>query len=431
MQYGEDDLCFIIWLLGEVGIWFCFIVDMWLYIDVVEFCDSQQGYEKGLMLFLVLLLGQQLVGVDVVWEMVCCYCVVEQQVSICDYNYCEVMVDMNVQVDVICGEIIIFGEVYYWGDNYLIVGNVYDCYLVLEFGVFYVCFCYECYLNGQIWMQVIISCLMFCLGQVLKVIGGEEVVREFVDGVFIMVMYSYVWCDVDFVVEFVGILDSLDVGYWFEFGVCLVMVGMLLVCVISIWENDIYGYIDKYGCYWVNMLFDWVCWEIGFESLWVCQLWLYVGDIYGLYLLLLVGMEVVIGFEDGNFDWLYIVGVLYDLVYGDYVIICNDKCNVLCILVNNKICFDDECGKEYIKVSMEYGGKSQLNLGYLVDSDRQLCGEGFELRIDSWGVIWVQKGIFISVDGQVQVQGQVLVMELVVSLLKGVVNQVMEWGSIM
>jgi type VI secretion system secreted protein VgrG len=50
MQYGEDDLHFITRLLGEVGIWFRFTTDTRLNIDVVEFYDGQQGYEKGLTL---------------------------------------------------------------------------------------------------------------------------------------------------------------------------------------------------------------------------------------------------------------------------------------------------------------------------------------------------------------------------------------------
>ncbi|NYY75366.1 hypothetical protein DMI60_19615 [Escherichia coli] len=45
---------------------------------------------------------------------------------------------------------------------------------------------------------------------------------------------------------------------------------------------------------------------------------------------------------------------------------------------------DDERGKEHIKVSTEYGGKSQLNLGHLVDAGKQQRGEGFELRTDLW-----------------------------------------------
>ncbi|MBD8216885.1 DUF2345 domain-containing protein, partial [Erwinia persicina] len=49
--------------------------------------------------------------------------------------------------------------------------------------------------------------------------------------------------------------------------------------------------------------------------------------------------------------------------------------------------------------------KSQLNLGHLVDGEKQRRGEGFELRTDSWGAIRAQKGIFISADGQAKAQG--------------------------
>ncbi len=68
MQYGEDDLRFITRLLGEVGIWFRFSADTRLHIDVAEFCDSQQGYEKGLTLPSVPPSGQQSAGVDAVWR---------------------------------------------------------------------------------------------------------------------------------------------------------------------------------------------------------------------------------------------------------------------------------------------------------------------------------------------------------------------------
>ncbi|MGK3285920.1 type VI secretion system Vgr family protein, partial [Klebsiella pneumoniae] len=114
----------------------------------------------------------------------------------------------------------------------------------------------------------------------------------------------------------------------------------------------------------------------------------------------------------------------------DHVTIRNDKRNVLRTPANNKIRLDDERGKEHIKVSTEYGGKSQLNLGHLVDAEKQPRGDGFELRTDSWGAIRAQKGMFISADGQAQAQGQVLAMEPAVSLLKGAVNQVTEWGSL-
>lgn len=430
MQCGEDDLRFITRLLGEVGIWFRFTADTRLHIDVAEFCDSQQGYEKGLTLPSVPPSGQQSAGVDAVWEMACRHRVVEQQVSTRDYNYREATADMNAQVDVTRGETTTFGEAYHWGDNYLTAGNVHDRHPAPESGAFYARLRHERYLNGQTRMQATTSCPTLCPGQVLKVTGGEEVAREFADGVLITAMHSHARRDADFAVEFAGIPDSPDVGYRPEPGARPVMAGTLPARVTSTRENDTYGHIDKHGRYRVNMLFDRARWETGFESLWVRQSRPYAGDTYGLHLPLLAGTEVAIGFEDGNPDRPYIAGVLHDSAHGDHVTIRNDKRNVLRTPANNKIRLDDERGKEHIKVSTEYGGKSQLNLGHLVDSDRQPRGEGFELRTDSWGAIRAQKGIFISADGQVQAQGQVLAMEPAVSLLKGAVNQVTEWGSI-
>lgn len=430
MQYGEDDLRFITRLLGEVGIWFRFTADTRLHIDVAEFCDSQQGYEKGLTLPSVPPSGQQSAGVDAVWEMACRHRVVEQQVSTRDYNYREATADMNAQVDVTRGETTTFGEAYHWGDNYLTAGNAHDRHPAPESGAFYARLRHERYLNGQTRMQAITSCPTLCPGQVLKVIGGEEVAREFAEGVLVTAMHSHARRDADFAVEFAGIPDSPDVGYRPEPGARPVMAGTLPARVTSTRENDTYGHIDKHGRYRVNMLFDRARWETGFESLWVRQSRPYAGDTFGLHLPLLAGTEVAIGFEDGNPDRPYIAGVLHDSAHGDHVTIRNDKRNVLRTPANNKIRLDDERGKEHIKVSTEYGGKSQLNLGHLVDAEKQPRGDGFELRTDSWGAIRAQKGMFISADGQAQAQGQVLAMEPAVSLLKGAVNQVTEWGSL-
>lgn len=411
MQYGEDDLRFITRLLGEVGIWFRFTADTRLHIDVAEFCDSQQGYVKGLTLLSVPPSGQQSAGVDAVWGMACRHRVVEQQVSTRDYNYREATADMNAQVDVTRGETTTFGEAYHWGDNYLTAGNVHDRHPAPESGAFYARLRHERYLNGQTRMQATTSCPTLCPGQVLKVTGGEKVAGEFADGVLITAMHSHARRDADFTVEFAGIPDSPDVGYRPEPGARPVMAGTLPARVTSTRENDTYGHIDKHGRYRVNMLFDRARWETGFESLWVRQARPYAGDTYGLHLPLLAGTEVAIGFEDGNPDRPYIAGVLHDSAHGDHVTIRNDKRNVLRTPANNKIRLDDERGKEHIKVSTEYGGKSQLNLGHLVNSDRQPRGEGFELRTDSWGAIRAQKGIFISADGQAQAQGQALDME--------------------
>jgi len=119
MQYGENDLHFITRLLGEVGIWFRFTTDTRLNIDVVEFYDSQQGYEKGLTLPSVPPSGQHSQGVDSVWDMESRHNVVQKQVSTRDYNYRQATEDMNTLVDATGGDATTCGEAYHYGDNYL------------------------------------------------------------------------------------------------------------------------------------------------------------------------------------------------------------------------------------------------------------------------------------------------------------------------
>lgn len=417
MQYGENDLHFITRLLGEVGIWFRFTTDTRLNIDVVEFYDSQQEYEKGLTLQSVPPSGQHSKGVDSVWKMESHHNVVQKQVSTRDYNYRQATEDMNTLVDVTGGDATTYGEAYHWADNYLIPGSAYDRNPAPESGAFYARIRHERYLNGQTQTVAFTSCPVLSPGMLLKVTGGYEMAEVFAQGVVITAMHSHARRDADFGVRFDGIPDNTDFCFRPAPGSRPVMAGTLPARVTSTTENDTYGHIDKDGRYRVNMLFDRDSWETGFESLWVRQSRPYAGDTYGLHLPLLAGTEVAIGFEDGNPDRPYIAGVLHDSAHGDHVTIRNYKRNVLRTPANNKIRLDDERGKEHIKVSTEYGGKSQLNLGHLVDSEKQQRGEGFELRTDSWGAIRALKGIFISADGLAKAQGQVLEMQPAVSNL--------------
>jgi len=417
MQYGEDDLHFITRLLGEVGIWFRFTADTRLNIDVVAFYDGQQGYERSLTLPSVPPSGQHSKGTDSVWGMESHHHVVQKQVSTRDYNYRQATEDMNTLVDATRGDATTYGDAYHYADNYLTPGSAYDRNPEPESGAFYARIRHERYLNGQTQTRAITTCPVLSPGMLLKVTGGYEVAEVFAQGVVVTAMHSHARRDADFGVRFDGIPDSADFSFRPEPGSRPVMAGTLPARVTSTTENDTYGHIDKDGRYRVNILFDRDNRETGFESLWVRQSRPYAGDTYGLHLPLLAGTEVAISFEDGNPDRPYIAGVLHDSAHGDHVTIRNYKRNVLRTPANNKIRLDDERGKEHIKVSTEYGGKSQLNLGHLVDADKQKRGEGFELRTDSRGAIRAQKGIFISADGQTKAQGQVLEMEPAVSNL--------------
>lgn len=417
MQYGEDDLHFIRRLLGEVGIWFRFTTDTRLNIDVVEFYDSRQGYGQGITLPSVPLSGQHAEGADAVWEMADRHQVVTGQVSMRDYNYRDATADMNARADVSREDPTTYGEAYHYAENYLTAGGIHERNPAPESGAFYARIRHERCLNGQTRLSGITGSPQLMPGEVLKVSGGPEVPEAFIRGVVITGMRSRARRDRDFEVAFEGIPDNPDYGFRPQPGSRPVMAGTLPARVTSTTENDTYGHIDRDGRYRVNMLFDRDTWETGFESLWVRQSRPYAGDTYGLHLPLLAGTEVAIGFEDGNPDRPYIAGVLHDSAHADHVTIRNYKRNVLRTPANNKIRLDDTRGQEHIKVSTEYGGKSQLNLGHLVDSDRQKRGEGFELRTDSWGAIRAQKGLFISADGQTRAQNQVLEMQPAISNL--------------
>lgn len=414
MQYDEDDLTFISRLLSVVGIWFRFSTDARLKIGVIEFYDDQSGYERGLTLPLRHPSGMSDSGTEAVWDLNTAYSVVSRSVTTRDYNYREAMAEMTTgQFDVTGGDNTTYGEAYHYADNFLKTGDK----ATPESGAFYARIRHERYLNGRAILKGQSTSSLLMPGLEIKVEGNDapEVFRK---GILITGITASAARDRSYELAFTAIPYSERYGYRPPLIRRPVMAGTLPARVTSTTANDVYAHIDKDGRYRVNLDFDRDTWKPGFESLWVRQSRPYAGDTYGLHLPLLAGTEVSIAFEDGNPDRPYIAGVKHDSVHTDHVTIQNYKRNVLRTPANNKIRLDDERGKEHIKVSTEYGGKSQLNLGHLVDAGKQQRGEGFELRTDMWGAIRAKKGVFISADEQEKAQGQALMMDEALSQLQ-------------
>ncbi|WP_312454050.1 type VI secretion system tip protein VgrG [Pseudescherichia sp.] len=411
MQYGEDDLTFISRLLAETGIWYRITTDTRLNIDVVAFHDDQRYIEQGLTLPSVPPSGQHDSGNESVWALKSDHSVVEQSVFTRDYNYRNAPEEMNLSVDISRGDSTTYGEAYHWGDNYLTPGDRYQRDPEPESGAFYARLHHERYLNNQTRLSGETNGATLAPGQELKVTGGDEVTDTFRQGVVITKIHSRARRDRSFEVTFWGIPYSEDYCFRPALVDKPVMAGTLPARVTSTKTNDIYGHIDRDGRYRVTLLFDRDRWKPGEESLWVRQSRPYAGDTFGLHLPLLAGTEVAIAFEHGDPDRPYIAGVLHDSAHGDHVTIYNYKRNVLRTPANNKIRLDDERGKEHIKLSTEYGGKSQLNLGHLVDSERKQRGEGAELRTDDWVSIRGGKGILLTTQAQPKAAGQQLNMD--------------------
>lgn len=404
MQYGEDDLTFVSRLLSEVGIWFRFATDARLKIEVIEFYDDQSGYERGLTLPLRHPSGLFDGETEAVWGLNTAYSVVEKNVTTRDYNYRTATAEMMTeQHDATGGDNTTYGEAYHYADNFLQKGDK----EAAESGAFYARIRHERYLNEQAILKGQSTSSLLMPGLEIRV-QGDDAPAVFRKGVLITGVTASAARDRSYELTFTAIPYSERYGYRPALIPHPVMAGTLPARVTSTVKNDIYAHIDKDGRYRVNLDFDRDAWKPGYESLWVRQSRPYAGDTYGLHLPLLAGTEVSIAFEEGNPDRPYIAGVKHDSAHTDHVTIQNYKRNVLRTPANNKIRLDDERGKEHIKVSTEYGGKSQLNLGHLVDAGKQQRGEGFELRTDMWGAVRAKKGIFISADAQDKAQGQVL-----------------------
>ncbi|WP_116995131.1 type VI secretion system Vgr family protein [Escherichia coli] len=419
MQYGEDDLTFVSRLLSEVGIWFRFATDARLKIEVVEFYDDQSGYERGLTLPLRHPSGLFDGETEAVWGLNTAYSVVEKSVTTRDYNYRNATAEMTTdQHDATGGDNTTYGEAYHYADNFLQKGDK----EAAESGAFYARIRHERYLNEQAILKGQSTSSLLMPGLEIRV-QGDDAPAVFRKGVLITGVTASAARDRSYELTFTAIPYSERYGYRPALIPRPVMAGTLPARVTSTVKNDIYAHIDKDGRYRVNLDFDRDTWKPGYESLWVRQSRPYAGDTYGLHLPLLAGTEVSIAFEEGNPDRPYIAGVKHDSAHTDHVTIQNYKRNVLRTPANNKIRLDDERGKEHIKVSTEYGGKSQLNLGHLVDAGKQQRGEGFELRTDLWGTVRAKKGIFISSDAQDKAQGKVREMAPAMAILDGAQSQ--------
>ena len=80
---------------------------------------------------------------------------------------------------------------------------------------------------------------------------------------------------------------------------------------------------------------------------------------------------------------------------------------------------EDRQGQEHIKLATDYQ-KNQLNLGHIVDSNRNKRGdngEGFELRTDGSGAIRAGRGILLSAYGKTP-EGRVFDMDETIARLE-------------
>ncbi|MDI2590473.1 type VI secretion system tip protein VgrG [Pseudomonas sp. 681] len=430
MQYGESDLSFITRLLAEVGIWYRFTSDERLSIDVVEFCDDQRQYQFDVELPYRPQSGLASSGQDAVWQLQSQHKVVERQVHIRAYQHRDASAHLSGEIDQSRGATTTYGEAYHYAEPYRVLGDAQaqDEDLHSESGYFYARLRHERYLNDQAQLSGISSSTVLAPGQVLKISGGAP--QAFTPGAVITCLTTRAARDRSFEATFQAMPYSETVCFRPALASKPQIAGTVPARVTSPQANDPYAHIDLEGRYRVNFLFDRDTWKPGEESLWLRLARPYAGDTHGLHLPLIPGTEVAIAFEQGDPDRPYIAHALHDSQHVDHVTLRNYKRNVLRTPANNKLRMDDTRGQEHVKLSTEHSGKSQLNLGHLVDAERKKRGEGFELRTDGWGSIRGGKGLFISADEQAKASGDVLSMAPASDLVAGAKKQIADWQEI-
>ncbi|EMG2022506.1 TPA: type VI secretion system Vgr family protein [Klebsiella pneumoniae] len=402
-QWRETDLEFIQRLLAEVGIYWRYEMDSLLEQDVVIFQDSQQQYEFGVTLPLRNQAGMSDSGQESIWDIQTAYNVVSGRVATRDYNYREALTPQDSTESISSQEGITAGEIYHYAEPFLTAGDTEST----ESGAYFARLRHERILNTQYHVTGHSSSPHLAPGQVLETDGTlPDAVRE---GIVITTVRTSGSRKSSFTLTFEGIPYSETVCYRPALLSRPVISGSLPARVESTQKGDTYSWLDPEGRYRVKLDFDRNSTEQGYAYLWLRLAKPYAGDTYGFHSPLLDGTEVAVVFDGGDPDRPYIAYALHDSEHPDHVTSENHTRNVWRTPANNKLRMEDKRQEEHIKLATEYG-KSQLNMGHLVNAQREQRGAGFELRTDEFGAVRAAKGLYLTADEQAKAQGPVLEM---------------------
>ncbi|HBB9752056.1 TPA: type VI secretion system tip protein VgrG [Escherichia coli] len=421
-QWRETDLEFIRRLLAEVGIYWRYEMDSRLEQDIVIFQDSQQQYEFGITLPLRNQAGMSDSGQESIWDIQTTCNVVSGSVVTRDYNYREALKPQDSAESICSKEGITTGETYHYAEPFLTAGDAESP----ETGAYFARLRHERILNAQYCVSGHSSSPYLTPGQVLETDGTlPDVVRE---GIVITTVRSRGSRKSRFTLTFEGIPYSETVCWRPALLSRPVISGSLPARIESHEKNDIYAHLDGQGRYRVKLDFDRNSTERGYAYLWLRLAKPYAGDTYGFHSPLIDGTEVAIVFDGGDPDRPYIAYALHDSEHPDHVTSDNHTRNVWRTPANNKLRMEDKRQEEHIKLATEYG-KTQLNMGHLVNSRREKRGAGFELRTDEHGAVRAAKGLFLTADAQAGAQGPVLEMAAAISQINQANSQMQALNS--
>lgn len=421
-QYQENDLEFIERLLAEVGIFYFFTLQPDTLTEVVHFADKQSAWTFGKKLPLNSPSGANDNGADSVWGVNVRHNVVARSVTASDYNHREAQnILTSVPADMTRGdgEGNTYGDVYHYRPRHLERGDKINP--AAETGNFWARLEHERFLSNQ--TTITGSSTDHTLGPAQVLTITETAIpptlpRETENGVVIISAGYTASRKNALKVDWVATPYYENRCWRPEAKKRPVVSGTLMARVTSARDNDIYAWQDASGMYRVKFDADRDDKRQGMESMPVRFAKPYGGDKYGFHFPLIQGTEVAIAFHEGDPDRPYIAHALHDSRHVDHVTEANSTRNVIRTAGLNKLRMEDKRGEEHIKLSTEYGGKTQLNLGHNVNASRDLRGEGAELRTNDWVSVRGGKGVLLTADVQPDVGSKMLEMDSAVEQLE-------------
>ncbi|MWO33147.1 type VI secretion system tip protein VgrG [Escherichia coli] len=410
-QYQESDLRFIQRLLAEVGIFYFFTLHPDAQTEVIHFGDTQAALIFDKTLPVNSPSGMSDSGTDSVWALNVEHRVVEGRVITNDYNHREAQnILMSVPADMTRGEgyDTSYGEVYHYRPRHTERGDKIDP--APETANFWARLDHERFLAEQTRITGKSTDASLLPAQVLTIADSiPPVLPAPLQEPVLLTQLLFTGSRKSALQVMLSAVPYSEIVCWRpQLLPRPKITGTMTARVTSAKEGDIYAWQDASGMYRVKFDADRDDKNPGQESMPVRLAKPYSGDAYGFHFPLIQGTEVAIAFEEGDPDRPYIAHALHDSRHVDHVTDKNGTRNVIRTPANNKLRMEDKRGEEHIKLSTEYGGKTQLNLGHNVNASRELRGEGAELRTDDWISIRGGKGIFISADMQPQAQGKML-----------------------
>ncbi|MEB0864600.1 type VI secretion system tip protein VgrG [Citrobacter youngae] len=427
-QYQESDLAFIERLLAEVGIFYFFTLQPDTRTEVVHFADQQSAYEFDKRLALNSPSGMSDSGADSVWGLNILHQVAPAGVTTKDYNHREAQkVLQSARADITGGEgeEMRYGEVYHYKPRHLETGDAFDP--AAETGNFWARLDHERFLAEQTLITGFSTDAGLRPGQVLTITDNS--VPSTLPGVLqqpvVVIRAGFSGSRKDALRVTLAAVPYSETQCWRPALKARPKVsGTLTARVSSPKSGDIYAHQTAGGLYRVKFDADQDSKQQGYESMLLRLAKPYGGDTYGIHFPLIQGTEVAVAFHEGDPDRPYIAHALHDSRHPDHVTQANHTRNVIRTPANNKLRMEDKRGEEHVKLSTEYGGKTQLNLGHNVDAQRALRGEGAELRTDDWVAVRGGKGVLISAYNQPQAQGEMLDMRAAIAELQNALELV-------